>query len=399
MDRKKSFAFNEISEYREYLELKHLRSKSIIIAAVIFGMMILSITYLIIGRYALLDIIKIGLSFFGVLAINIALFAYNDKESIYLKLNKYISTLAIFSLFLALIIYLKSPSLIPFLFLAYCLCAIYQDFKVMLISNLYFIFAIIMLIINFPTLFEFKNSNLENSFGITFFSLAFLLMLSISSYIIIKEKGFFYNQIALSKEREYRSIDLLTDFKEDPIKYVQNKQTFYEKTNELLAEFSKKIDIPNIFEEKINILKDLSLDISNEEILKKYEGYTENDIERLKGLLITKNSKLFKIITKITNTDDSQIKPREIFSATHFKSFNKQSDSIETKILAFVIYYVSLKKGFTGMNSLTNDELYDTLVNTDYYYYIDSRIMKIYRENADVFNTIIEDAFGEAVKS
>lgn len=399
MERKKTYAFSEIVKYREHLELKHLRSKSVIVLGVLFSMMLFAIAYMLIAKFGYIDIIKVGLSFFGVILINMALFSYSLKDGMYLRFNKYISTLTIFTLFVGLIIYLKSPSLIPLMFVAYCLTAIYQDFKVMLISDLYFLFAIVMLIINFPSLFVFKNSSLENGFGITFFTIAFLLMLSISSYIMIKEKGFFYNQISLTKEREYRCIDLLLDFKEDPTEYIDDKDAFYKKTNELLKDFSKKIEIPNIFEEKINILMDLNNNVEKSEILKKYQGYTEEDLNRLENLTIKKTSKIYKIIMKLLNTDESEIKQREIFSATHFKSFNKQSESIDTKILAFVIYYVSLKKGFTGMNPLTNDELYNTLVNTDYYYYIDPRIMEIYRENADVFNTIIEDAFSEAVKS
>ncbi len=399
MERKKTYAFKEIIKYREYLELKHLRSKSIIVVTALFVVMLLSVGYMIIAKYNYIDIIKIGLSFFGVIAINFALFSYSLKEGLYLKFNKYISTLTIFTLFLALIIYMKSPSLIPFLFVAYCLTAIYQDIKVMLVSNLYFLFSMIMLILNFPNLFNFNNSSLENSFGITFFSLAFLLMLSISSYIMIKEKGFFYNQISLSKEREYRSIELLLGFKDEPTKYLGDENVFYDKTLKLLSEFSEKLEMTNIFEEKINILKDLNNNIDTNKILEKYPNYSEVDLNRFRDLLIKKESKLYKIIMKIINTDESEIKQREIFSATHFKSFSKQSDTIETKILAFVVYYVSLKKGFKGMNPLRNEELYNTLVNTDYYYYIDSRIMKIYQENADVFNTIIEDAFSEAVKS
>ncbi len=399
MESKKKYAFKETLNYREYLEIKHLHSKSVIVVVFLFVMMLLAIGYMVLAKYTLIPIIKVGLSFFGVLFLNFMLFSYSDKETIYLKMNKYISSLSIFTLFLALIIFLKSPSLIPLLFVAYCLTAIYQDFKVMLIADLYFIFSIIMLMLNFPKLFEFQNATLENEFGIAFFTLAFLVMLSVSSYIMIKEKGFFYNQISLSKEREYRSIELLLKFTDDPIKYIRDKDIFYDRTNDFLEEFSKKIKVENIFKEKIAILKELNSGKSEKQILKKYKDFSEADLKRLKELLITKDSKLFKIITKLSHTNYQDIKKREIFSATHLKSFNKQSDSIQTKILAFVIYYVSLKKGLTGMKPLTDQELYDTLVNTDYYYYIDSRIMRIYRENADVFNAIIEDAFSEAVKS
>jgi len=67
----------------------------------------------------------------------------------------------------------------------------------------------------------------------------------------------------------------------------------------------------------------------------------------------------------------------------------------EVKILAFVVFYVSLKKGLLGMKKLSNEEIFSTITNTDYFYYIDSKIMKIYQENSDVFDAIISDAFDE----
>jgi len=134
------------------------------------------------------------------------------------------------------------------------------------------------------------------------------------------------------------------------------------------------------------------------ELKKKYPEYTEKDFNRLQKLLITNHNVLSKIAVKMTKTRESDIKKREIFSGTHFKSFNKPSETTETKIIAFVIFYVALKKGLVGMDQLSDEDIYNTIINTDYYYYIDSRIMKIYQENAEVFEAIISDAFSKGGK-
>ena len=220
-------------------------------------------------------------------------------------------------------------------------------------------------------------------------------MLSVSSYIIMKEKSFFYNQISNSKEIEYRNINLFLSLRKKAGKENKDLMDYYTKADAFLKAFSKKIELPNIFEEKINILKDMENNLSYKELEKKYPDYSKVDFDRLKKLLISNHNILSKIAVKMSKTKDLDIKRREIFSATHFKSFNKPFEPTDIKIIAFVIFYVALKKGITGMDNLSSEDIYNTIMNTDYYYYIDSRIMKIYQENPDVFDAIISDAFSK----
>jgi hypothetical protein len=51
------------------------------------------------------------------------------------------------------------------------------------------------------------------------------------------------------------------------------------------------------------------------------------------------------------------------------------------------------------MKPLTNQELFDTFINTDLYYFIDPKVIKIYRDNADVFNTIVDEVFGQVKRN
>jgi len=211
----------------------------------------------------------------------------------------------------------------------------------------------------------------------------------------MKEKSFFYNQISKSKEIEYRNIDLLIKLRHQTSKQEKDFSSYYDHLKEFLQAFSDKLELPNIFEEKINILIDLENQLKYDEILKKHPDFTVDDLDRLSRLCVSNKSALDRIALKMSKTKTIDIKRREIFSATHFKSFNKQSDSIEIRIIAFVIFYVALKKGLLGMDKISDEEIYHMITKTDYYYYIDSRVMKIYEENADVFEAIIVDAFGQ----
>jgi hypothetical protein len=169
-------------------------------------------------------------------------------------------------------------------------------------------------------------------------------------------------------------------------------------TNDFLEAFSKKIELPNVFEEKINIIKKLEEKVSYKDILKQYPEYTEKDLDRLSKLLMSEHNTLGRVAVKISKTNEEDIQKREIFSGTHFKSFNKSSDTTETKIIAFVIFYVALKKGLYGMEKLNGKDIYEAITNSDYFHYIDSRVMKIYMDNSDVFDDIISDAFSKGGK-
>ncbi len=392
---KNYFVFSETKYYREHLELKHLKGQNNLVFSMIFSMMLLTVLYMILADYTVLPILGFGLGYFLILLFNMASLAYAKEHYYYLRFNKYITSISLFTIMIAMIIYFKSPSFIPLLFVAFAICSIYKDTKVLLVITLYFLFTVVMLLVNYKDMFDFENNIVIKDLAIGFFALLFLLILLLSTFIIIKEKTFFYNNIAYAKEKEYRNLDLLLDFKMKTKRNDLHQRDYYDTVDRLLSEFSEKIDIPNIFKEKIEILKKLDSGETSSEILKQYPNYSSEDITRLSRLLLNSPTSLRKTMLKIRHSRLDAIKTREIFSATHFQSFNKQSDSLETKILCFVVYYVALKKGLVGMKSISNKELYDIFVNSDFYHFVDPRIMKIYKENADVFNTIVDDAITE----
>jgi len=396
--KKKYFVFPETQYYREYLETKHFVGQNALVVMSIILMMLLTVLYMFLANYQILPILAFVVGFLIILMFNFATVAYSKEHYYYLKLNKYITSISLFTLILTMIIYFKSPSFIPLIFVAYAISAIYKDTKVLIGTTVYFIFAVLMLIFNFKFIFEFQNNIVIKNLAIGFFLILFLLILLASSFIIINEKTFFYNNIAFAKEKEYRNLDLILEFKSKLKTGSISNQDYYQNTKEILQEFSKKIEIEDIFSEKIDILQELDSGKDKKEILKNHPSYSKYDLDRMEKLLIYKTSKLSKLMLKIKNSSTKKYKTREIFSSTHFQSFNKQSDSIEVKILSFVVYYVALKRGLSGMKPLTNQELFDTFINTDLYYFIDPKVIKIYRDNADVFNTIVDEVFGRVKK-
>ncbi len=397
MPAKKSYAFAEAKDYRDFLEIKHLRTKNHLVLVALASYMLFSGLYLLLAGYPGMWILKLMIGFFVVLGMNIASLAYGKESPQFYEINKHITTLGVFSISVAMIFMFQAPASIPLLFLAYAICAVYQDIKVLLVSNLYMIFTLTMIIIGFPEYLHLIDGSLESVLGMVFFFIVFVLMLTGSSFIIAKQKRFFYNQIALQNELEFRHLDLLMQTGK---KYVNehrvlNLEMYYEKANEMLAVFAKSIDIENPFEEKLALLKDLEKAESFQDAKEKHPDLTEKEWNRLQDLLIGKNTKLRKIALKIAHTVDVDVKKREIFSETYYKTLQHQNDSFETKVVAFAIFYALLRKGSNVIRPLSDEEIHDFLVNTDFYYLVDRRVMKVYEHDHDVFEAIIEEAYGE----
>lgn len=394
MRHKQAYSFPQIEDYRSQLEIKHLRSKNHFILGIIVFMLVLTLIYMILGKYSAVYLYSLLVGYLAVIIFNIVCLAYGKEDMNFYHLNKFITSLGVFGIATAMIFIFKSPAFISGLFIAYAIAAFYQDLKVILVSDLYLFFAILMIMWNYPEYLTFQNAQIETDFGTFFFIILFVLLLTISSYIIIKQKRFLYNQLAVSKESEFRNIDLMIDAERDATKHKIDISKYYKAVEAFTTAFSEKLAIENVFTEKLKVMMALEKGTSISSLLLKYPNYSSEDFSRLEDLLISSNHQIRKACIKATRMIDLDIKKREIFSETQLKSFNQPSDTLEIKILAFAVFYVSLRLGNDIQKPLSAKEVFNILIYTDYYYYNDPSIMKIYHENHQIFEAICQDYIG-----
>lgn len=399
MERKQTYVFSEIEDYRRLLETRHMRTKNTFVMILTLLLGISTCTYMFLIQFDRMSTFYVMGGFLLVFANNFAMSAYGAENYLFYRMNQYITTLGIYILAVAMIFLFRTPAMIAALFLAYAITAFYQDFFVMLLSDLFLIFAVISVLFRFPQFLEFVNSTQESAFAIPFFFLVFIFVLTISTYILVKQKRFFYNQIALSKENEFRNIDMLMDLQEQVTGKNIDIPKYYANLSAFTKAFSAKIKVDDVFREKIEILQALEGGASPSSLLEKYPGHSLEDFRRLGELLIGHHEKLRKLAMKISFLKDVHVKKREIFSETQFRSLNHQSDGLEIKIIAFAVFYASLRRGNAAMRPLTEEEIYNVLVYTDYYYTIDPGIIWIYQNNHEVFDAIVEDILGKRAKS
>jgi hypothetical protein len=217
-----------------------------------------------------------------------------------------------------------------------------------------------------------------------------MLLLTLSSYILIKRKSFFYNHLAQSKELEVRSMDLLSEVAKNNKHKKINAQEYYDSLEEFSKHLSKKIGIENVFSRKISILKDLQKH-SVSDMIEKYPDYSLEEINSLKVMELKVNTKMRNIGLKASITQDINVSRKEIFSETQFKSFKHYSDDRYIKIISFVVFYCLLKIDKPYLKELKEDQIKDYLYNSEYFYLVDRDILEVYLENHEVFDTVVND--------
>lgn len=384
------YKYSQLETYKEALELLHLKRKTIIVNIIMILMAILVGYFLITSNSGAQNMITCGAMFFTIMSINIALYSYEEDHYNNLKIAMYINTIGVYAVATVLIFLYPTPSVFTTLFLAYAITSIYQDYKSMLLSNLALYIIGVLLLIRFQEVFTIVGQSETQISLLIIFLTVFVLLLTLSSYILIKRKNFFYNQLAHIKECEIRNVELYYEIDKVKTQSTIESDEYYRILNVFSKELSKKIGIENVFSRKINLLKDLKKK-SPSELINKYTEYTQEEMENLKFMELELHNKMKTIGLKSSQSFGVEVSKKEIFSESQFRSFKHFGDNRYVKTISFVVFYVLLKVNKPYLKALDEEKIKDILVNSEYFYRVDKDIMKIYLENNDVFDTIVQD--------
>ncbi len=382
--------FSQLEIYKESLELAHLKIKTKIFSLFVFILAGLVLYFLIQLGAGLGTILPTMIMFVVLLVINFAFYSYEEDLYNNLKISMYISTLGVYVIAVSLILQYQTPSMFTALFLAYAITSIFQEYKTMILSNFALFVCGTLLIVRFPDIFEIVGTTESQTFFILVFLIIFVLLLTLSSYILIKRKTFFYNQLAEIKESEVRNMELLMEIENIKTNSSLDSEEYYKSLKGFSVELSKKIGIENVFERKIELLKDLKI-MKTTDILEKYTEYNSKEIEEIKMMELEVRKKMKMIGIKASKSFGIEVSRKEIFSESQFKSFKHFGDAHYVKIISFVVFYTLLKLDKPYLSALEEDKVKDILYNSEYFYRIDREIINIYLENNMVFDTIIKD--------
>ncbi|MCF7926501.1 MAG: hypothetical protein K9L74_02900 [Candidatus Izimaplasma sp.] len=386
------YQYSQLETYKERIELKHLKTKTLVINFI--NLILASVTiYFFIklqieARTFVSILVMFSILFFG----NLAFYSYDKDQFNNLKMAMYFNTFGMYIISLTLIILFQTPSIFTALFLVYAITAVYQDYKVMVISNFSLFLSGTLLVFRFPSLFEIPGYSSADKAFIVIFLVVFVLLISLSSFILIKRKNFFYNQLAKIKEAEVRNIRILNKIENLVTKSSLDYKEYYDSLRTFSKEISKKIDVPDLFNRKISLLEDLK-NHKMSEILSRYPEYSIEEVNKLKMLELSTFSKIKHIGLKASKHVDIDVESHEIFSEDQFKSFRHLNDDHYVKIISFTVFYTLLKIDKPYLKALDEKTILEALKESEFYYKIDRTVLKIYLENNEVFETIVKDIF------
>ncbi len=384
------YQYSQLETYKELLELKHIKTKTLIVNVlnIVFGLLVILFLYrLNIDTNRIMSVLFMFLLLIG---INILLYAFDNDLYNNLKFAMYINTIGEYTIAVTLILMFRTPSIFTSLFLAYAITAVYQDYKVMITSNSALFISGFLLAIGSVDIFAIPGITDAQNVFIVVFLFIFMLLLTLSSYILIKRKLFFYNHLAQSKESEVRNMDLVTQVSKFNSNDSVDAEAYYFSLREFSRELSKKIGIENVFSRKIDLLEDAQK-LTVMEMVEKYPDHTVEEINSLKVMDLELNSKMRDIGLKASISENISVSRKEIFSEAQFKSFKHFADDRYIKIISFVVFYCLLKVDKPYLKELSETQIKDYLFNSEYYYLVDRDVIEIYLENNEVFDTIVND--------
>ncbi len=384
------YKYGQLEQFKEALELGHIKRKMLVVNIIII---LLSgiLLYFAIGQNIDDSLVYPSILMLGIIVlINIGFYHVDHDLYSNLKLAMYTTIIGLYVTANVLVFNFLTPSVFTVLFLTYAIVAVYQDLKAMILSSSALFISGFLLVNESPRIFSPTEDGNPQIIYVQSFLLIFVLLLTLSSYILIKRKTFFYNQLASIKESELRNIELMEEVAFINTKKEKDLSPYYKSIEDFNKALSKKIGVPDLLGRRISILTDLKTN-SAVDLTQKYKDYTLEEIQELEVLQFDVHKKMQQLSIKASKSLDINVTKKEIFSESQFKSFKHIGDSRYTQIISFVVFYTLLKIDKPYLKKLDEAVIKDMLYNSEFYYRVDRDIIEVYLNNSEVFDTIVND--------
>jgi hypothetical protein len=101
--------FREMEEYREHLEMKHLRSKNHLVLILIVFMLLITTLYMLVVRFPIVYYFSLLAGYLVLILFNITCLAYGSTDTSFYTINKFITSLGVFGIATSMIFIFQSP--------------------------------------------------------------------------------------------------------------------------------------------------------------------------------------------------------------------------------------------------------------------------------------------------
>lgn len=379
----------QINKYYYDIERHFLRKKAFHVGLILAIIMVLTMAMLVSIQIDFSFISLYSVMFLALIGLN-ALFYYKGNIFPDFHISMYATAIGLYLIAIGLILEIRHPSIFTILFLFYGVLAIYQHSKTSTLNNLFLFLSGSIIVLGFPDMFS-TESLVSITAYIYSFMLIFVIILSISSFILTKQKERFYWSFAGIREREIRMIRTVFELENELTDHQFDYASYYDKLDAFTKSLADEIGVKNIFSERINILRELSIS-KDEEILKSARDYAPGDIEELKQLELKRYGKMpyvaFKAAQYATLDASESVRTTNLDAIT--KSFDNPKDSMGVKVVAFSVLITLLRINKPYLKALSIDTIESLFDKDEFSRLFDEKLLKFFKNNKDMFKKLTE---------
>lgn len=280
----------------------------------------------------------------------------------------------------------------PVLFVVYAVAYLYPDIRVSSLNHGLFYLATIILIWFFPASFGLVDMTGINTSYMSIFILILMAFLYISSILMIRRKRYYFKQLAILQENEYKIIEVLFGFQKQYFKTDINTKEYYGKLHSFFEELSNQLGIDNIFSQQLDYVEALN-SLGKAQFKSKYPEIPDTLLEELSMLAVNQVKNIRHIALKSSQSENIAFESK-IVSDAMFSSFKHSQDSIYIKVLMFCVFYVYFRIPTQFSKGLSSKEFFEIMSSSQSEKMFELTVWQAFEKNQKA----VDDIFAFIVK-
>lgn len=274
----------------------------------------------------------------------------------------------------------------PVLFAVYALAYLYPDLKISSLNHGLFYVGITVLIWFFPASFGLGDVTGINTSYFSLFILILMAFLYVSSILMIRRKGYYFKQLAMLQENEYKIIEILFGFQKEYLKSDINAKEYYHRLHNFFEELSNQLAIDNIFSQQLKYVEALN-HLGTAQFKLKNPEIPSALLDELNMLAINQVRNIRHITLKSSQTQNISFESK-IVSDAMFSSFKHSQDSIYIKILMFSVFYAYFRFPNQFSKGLSHQEFYEVISSSQSERMFELNVWHAFEKNQKVIDEI-----------
>ncbi len=318
------------------------------------------------------------------------------------RLPMHVTILAVYVVFMSLVVELQSPGVFTLLFVAYAIVALYQERTATVINNVLVFLIGMLAILQYGDMFRNIGVDRTQVIDIMVFLFIFAALLSLTTSVLLKRKKHYLSQIAAIKEDEVRALEIVTALKDKYRRTPMKPEEYYDQVAEFSNALAEKIGMKNVFSDRIILMKYLDKQAkegSDEAQETRGDTAARQAMNEVNEMLVAPQGKLQHIMYKASQLAGNDTMMASGESLRQFPSLKHTFDRMYTRIIALSAFLVVMYVDKPYLDGLSVKEVVGLLQQTDTSYLIDSDLLTLLKENRDVVEQLIELALKRGDRS